>query len=187
MILRHQALASWMVRSCGQSWWDSLKGYRWSKVLQVSQTRQFRRLYYWPDILGTGKSFIGALLAKVLHDQTNQPILVVCFTNHALDQFIEDLINIGIPKRHLVRLGGRASPQMEELTIMKQEKILRFGRLDWSVIDALKVHTYFWVCFHHQRFSCDIGIIPWYAVFWSIGTNEYKPVFLCEVFIHAYR
>ncbi|KAJ8581334.1 hypothetical protein M405DRAFT_699764, partial [Rhizopogon salebrosus TDB-379] len=37
---------------------------------------------------GTGKSFVGALLAKVLHDFTNQTILVVCYTNHALDQFL---------------------------------------------------------------------------------------------------
>jgi len=33
--------------------------------------------------LGTGKSFIGALIAKVLHDFTEQTILVVTYTNHA--------------------------------------------------------------------------------------------------------
>jgi len=43
-------------------------------------------------VAGTGKSFIGALVAKVLHDRTNEKILVVCFTNHALDQFLEDLV-----------------------------------------------------------------------------------------------
>lgn len=32
---------------------------------------------------GTGKSFIGALLAKALHQDTNKTILVVCYTNHA--------------------------------------------------------------------------------------------------------
>lgn len=33
--------------------------------------------------LGTGKSFIGALIAKVLHDFTDKTILVVTYTNHA--------------------------------------------------------------------------------------------------------
>ncbi|KAI6121074.1 hypothetical protein F5141DRAFT_1200869 [Pisolithus sp. B1] len=50
---------------------------------------------------GTGKSFIGALLAKALHMYTRQTILVVCYTNHALDQFLEDLIDIGIPREDI--------------------------------------------------------------------------------------
>jgi hypothetical protein len=32
---------------------------------------------------GTGKSFIGAILAKFIHDYSEQTILVVCYTNHA--------------------------------------------------------------------------------------------------------
>ncbi|PCH37262.1 hypothetical protein WOLCODRAFT_34503, partial [Wolfiporia cocos MD-104 SS10] len=47
---------------------------------------------------GTGKSFIGALLAKILYDFTQNTILVVCYTNHALDQFLEDLLKSGIPE-----------------------------------------------------------------------------------------
>lgn len=53
------------------------------------------------DALGTGKSFIGALLARALHDHTKETILVVCYTNHALDQFLEDLMGNGIsPSPH---------------------------------------------------------------------------------------
>ncbi|KAL1740854.1 P-loop containing nucleoside triphosphate hydrolase protein [Schizophyllum fasciatum] len=52
---------------------------------------------------GTGKSFIGAILAKILHDHTSQTILVCCYTNHALDQFLENLIDIGIPHESMVR------------------------------------------------------------------------------------
>ncbi|KAG1717607.1 hypothetical protein EDB19DRAFT_1922450 [Suillus lakei] len=66
---------------------------------------------------GTGKSFVGALLAKALHDFTNQTILVVCYTNHALDQFLDDLLKIGIPDDHMVRLGGRAKPQLAHLNL----------------------------------------------------------------------
>ncbi|GME65998.1 AAA family ATPase [Neofusicoccum parvum] len=57
---------------------------------------------------GTGKSFIGALLAKAFHDHTHQKILVICYTNHALDQFLEDLLDIGIPDEDMSS-GSRRS------------------------------------------------------------------------------
>uniref|UniRef100_D8QIN5 AAA+ ATPase domain-containing protein n=1 Tax=Schizophyllum commune (strain H4-8 / FGSC 9210) TaxID=578458 RepID=D8QIN5_SCHCM len=61
---------------------------------------------------GTGKSFIGAILAKVLHDFTSQTILVCCYTNHALDQFLEDLIDVGIPRTSIVREFRQLSEQL---------------------------------------------------------------------------
>lgn len=62
---------------------------------------------------GTGKSFIGALTAKILHLFTKKTILVVCFTNYALDQFLEELLEIGIPESTMLRLGniGKATPR----------------------------------------------------------------------------
>ncbi|KAF7355553.1 hypothetical protein MSAN_01472400 [Mycena sanguinolenta] len=69
---------------------------------------------------GTGKSFIGALLAKVLHDE-DLKILVVCYTNHALDQFLEDILDIGVPADNIVRLGGKSTPRTEPLSIFKQK------------------------------------------------------------------
>ncbi|KAG2359774.1 hypothetical protein BDR07DRAFT_1336370 [Suillus spraguei] len=88
---------------------------------------------------GTGKSFIGALLAKAIHDHTQQKILVVCYTNHALDQFLEDLMKIGIPDINMVRLGSRANAQVAHLSIASQKKE-RFtrSRADWTIIDNLK-------------------------------------------------
>src|SRR5258708_14089491 len=47
-------------------------------------------------ILGTGKSFVGALCAKILLRQPTVKVLVNCYTNHALDQFLEDLMDIGL-------------------------------------------------------------------------------------------
>eukprot|EP00736_Rhodelphis_marinus_P010711 Rmarinus@m.13174 len=57
---------------------------------------------------GTGKSFCGALLAKVLFDNTSAVILCVSFTNHAVDQFLEDVLNAGVPKDKVVRLGSKS-------------------------------------------------------------------------------
>ncbi|KAF7330535.1 NFX1-type zinc finger-containing protein 1 [Mycena venus] len=86
---------------------------------------------------GTGKSFIGALLAKALVDFTGQTILVVCYTNHALDQFLEDLVAIGIPPQRMVRLG-KANSQTESMSISSQGFQSRRSRADWTDIDALK-------------------------------------------------
>ena len=67
---------------------------------------------------GTGKTLIGLKLVQaLLHNrigwdpQRNSPILVVCYTNHALDQFLEDIIEVytkdGLPPPNMVRIGGR--------------------------------------------------------------------------------
>ncbi|KAL1612781.1 hypothetical protein SLS60_001010 [Paraconiothyrium brasiliense] len=71
---------------------------------------------------GTGKSFIGALIAKILHDETNETILVLTYTNHALDQFLEDLEDIGIPQESMVRLGRGFSASVEHLSISNVSK-----------------------------------------------------------------
>ncbi|KAG2072157.1 P-loop containing nucleoside triphosphate hydrolase protein [Suillus decipiens] len=90
---------------------------------------------------GTGKSFVGALLAKALHDFTNQTILVVCYTNHALDQFLDDLLKIGIPDDHMVRLGGRAKPQLAHLNLFSPSQRTSQPprtKADWTMIDEFK-------------------------------------------------
>jgi AAA domain len=89
---------------------------------------------------GTGKSFIGALLAKVLHDFAKQTILVVCYTNHALDQFLEDLLNIGIPQMNMVRLGGKSTPRTACLALQKQARGEKsnWGKADFREIDDLR-------------------------------------------------
>jgi hypothetical protein len=89
----------------------------------------------------TGKSFIGALLAKALHDLADERILVVCYTNHALDQFLEDLLDVGIPEHSMLRLGGKSTPRTESLSLFN---ISRSGprssrtQGNWAVIDGLK-------------------------------------------------
>lgn len=59
---------------------------------------------------GTGKSHLGVQVMRVLiHNRERAdlgPILVVCYTNHALDQFLEHLVKIGLTR--LFVLGARA-------------------------------------------------------------------------------
>lgn len=62
---------------------------------------------------GTGKTFIGALMVEIIYNNTDLKILTVTFTNHALDQFLNDLIGRKI--EDLVRLGSRSKdPIMEK-------------------------------------------------------------------------
>ncbi|TFK48386.1 P-loop containing nucleoside triphosphate hydrolase protein [Heliocybe sulcata] len=91
---------------------------------------------------GTGKSFLGALLAKIIHDHTSKTVLVVCFTNHALDQFLEDLLAIGIPSDSMIRLGGKSTSATEHLTLRSQARVAHTrSKTDWKVIDALKARA----------------------------------------------
>ncbi|EKG10223.1 CbxX/CfqX [Macrophomina phaseolina MS6] len=101
----------------------------------LSGLRQTVSLIQGPP--GTGKSFIGALLAKAFHDSTKQKILVICYTNHALDQFLEDLLHIGIPDDAMVRMGSKSRPQTEHLSLFKQSNSYRRSRATWDVINKL--------------------------------------------------
>ncbi len=65
---------------------------------------------------GTGKTYVGVQIAKLLLHNTAPkaagaegkpiigPLLCVCYTNHALDQFLEELRVAGI--KQIVRVGG---------------------------------------------------------------------------------
>ncbi|KAF9042774.1 P-loop containing nucleoside triphosphate hydrolase protein [Hymenopellis radicata] len=87
---------------------------------------------------GTGKSFIGALLAKFICDFSDQIILVVCYTNHALDQFLEELLDVGIPEHEMVRLGGKSTSRTEPMLLRHQARSHQFSRGDNTLIDQAK-------------------------------------------------
>lgn len=55
---------------------------------------------------GTGKTYLGLRILEVLLANTTQwPILIVCYTNHALNQFLEGILKICSDIK-LVRIGG---------------------------------------------------------------------------------
>lgn len=89
-------------------------------------------------VIGTGKSFIGALIAKSIYRFTKKIILVVCFTNHALDQFLEDLLDIGIPADEMLRLGGKSTPRTKCMSLYEQSTTYRQTNASWTKINGLK-------------------------------------------------
>ncbi|KAK3396789.1 P-loop containing nucleoside triphosphate hydrolase protein [Sordaria brevicollis] len=89
---------------------------------------------------GTGKSFIGAQIAKYLF-QAGHRILVISFTNHALDQFLEDLLdNAHIPMKDVVRLGAwsKCTERTESLLLGKQEGDYQRSPDAWTIINKLR-------------------------------------------------
>ncbi|KAI9712705.1 MAG: hypothetical protein M1820_001326 [Bogoriella megaspora] len=63
---------------------------------------------------GTGKSYTGVSLIKVLLDNRVKakigPIICVCYTNHALDQLLEQLLHSGVTA--IVRLGAQSKSEL---------------------------------------------------------------------------
>ncbi|MCJ1427130.1 hypothetical protein MMC29_005033 [Sticta canariensis] len=90
---------------------------------------------------GTGKSFIGALIAKILFQYTSKTILVVCYTNHALDQFLEELLDIGIPASSMLRLGGKSTSRTKPLSLFDQSRSNSTSKASWALIETLRTET----------------------------------------------
>ncbi|KAK2142651.1 hypothetical protein LSH36_929g00077, partial [Paralvinella palmiformis] len=85
---------------------------------------------------GTGKTYIGFKVMRALlqndfywknneeEEIENNPILLICYTNHALDQFLEGIckfVHTGI-----VRVGGRSKSQvLEQFVLHELRKLIR--------------------------------------------------------------
>ncbi|KAK3895156.1 hypothetical protein Pcinc_001122 [Petrolisthes cinctipes] len=81
------------------------------RAFRNALTRQFAIIQGPP---GTGKTYLGLKIVKtLLHNRsawggTRAPILVVCYTNHALDQFLE---GINVFTNDIVRIGSRTKSE----------------------------------------------------------------------------
>ena len=70
---------------------------------------------------GTGKTHVGTTLTDIILQNMNDDaqILVVCFTNHALDSFIEDILKF---TDSVVRIGGRCQNEKVAKYILDNKK-----------------------------------------------------------------
>lgn len=90
------------------------------KAFKAALTQEFVIIQGPP---GTGKTFLGLKLAKTLIENRsvwyeNSPILVICFTNHALDQFLEGLMEA---TDNIIRVGGQSkNKNLDKFNIRKQ-------------------------------------------------------------------
>ncbi|XP_073534627.1 NFX1-type zinc finger-containing protein 1-like isoform X8 [Phyllobates terribilis] len=91
------------------------------KAFQMALTSELSIIQGPP---GTGKTYVGLkILYALLNNsslwkQGNNPILVVCYTNHALDQFLEGILKY--LKCNIVRVGSRSSSEiMQKCSLSK--------------------------------------------------------------------
>ncbi|XP_020631230.1 NFX1-type zinc finger-containing protein 1-like, partial [Orbicella faveolata] len=87
------------------------------EALRTALTTEFSVIQGPP---GTGKTYVGAKIVRCLLENRQQwdpenvsPMLMVCYTNHALDQFLEKVLEF-LPKRAIIRVGGRSKSEKLE-------------------------------------------------------------------------
>lgn len=88
------------------------------EALKTGVTTEFSVIQGPP---GTGKTYVGAKIARCLLENRKQwdpkkasPMLMVCYTNHALDQFLEKVLEFNQERGAIIRVGGRSKSQSLE-------------------------------------------------------------------------
>ena len=97
------------------------------KCLQMALTQEIAVIQGPP---GTGKTYIGLKIVEALLRNENlwntvgarSPILVMCYTNHALDQFLEGIMDSPVYK-NVIRIGSRSrSEKLDPLNLLKKRR-----------------------------------------------------------------
>jgi len=82
---------------------------------------------------GTGKSFTGKELLRVLFANKIKPIVLIAYTNHALDHMLTSILDANITNK-LVRLGSRSTDErIGEYSLGKLEKMDTSSALNRAV------------------------------------------------------
>ncbi|XP_019395339.1 PREDICTED: NFX1-type zinc finger-containing protein 1, partial [Crocodylus porosus] len=118
------------------SQWPSMEALKLDEsqmqALQLALTKELAIIQGPP---GTGKTYVGLKIVQAFltNEQVWQsitqksPILVVCYTNHALDQFLEGIYKS--QKSGIVRVGGRSSSEvLKQFTLRELRKKCDFRR-----------------------------------------------------------
>ncbi|CAI5718792.1 unnamed protein product [Peronospora effusa] len=117
---------------------------------------------------GSGKSFIGSMLTRIIVEAKVSPVLVVCYTNHALDQFLCHLLDVGITR--LVRIGGQCKePRLEKFNLnnlpksfQRYELKLLYEELDQNA-DAIASIL--------EELNAETRRPTWQSLKWFLETN----------------
>ncbi len=90
-------------------------------AIKTAMTREFALIQGPP---GTGKTYLGLKVMRALIENRHvwdpactSPILIVCYTNHALDQFLEGILEfmkevLQLRETGVVRVGGRSESEV---------------------------------------------------------------------------
>ncbi|XP_072949114.1 uncharacterized protein [Epargyreus clarus] len=87
---------------------------------------------------GTGKTFLGVKIAETLIKNRTENgclILLICYTNHALDQFLEAILKI---TRSIARIGGQSrneAMEMYNLNFLRHVARMKRKKVGWRTYD----------------------------------------------------
>ncbi|XP_059147745.1 NFX1-type zinc finger-containing protein 1-like [Physella acuta] len=109
------------------------------KALKLALTKELAVIQGPP---GTGKTYLGLKIMDILlenksHVRCEGPILVVCYTNHAIDQFLEGVLEFCTDG--IVRVGGRSkSEKLEKFNLQELRKKYSYQKKDERLISKYK-------------------------------------------------
>ncbi|KAG8751519.1 hypothetical protein FRC14_007810 [Serendipita sp. 396] len=85
---------------------------------------------------GTGKSFTGIEIMRVLLANNVNKILLIAFTNHALDHLLQSVLKMGITSK-IARLGSHSNDEdLKQFSLEELEKSHSTSRRSQSINDA---------------------------------------------------
>lgn len=94
---------------------------------------------------GTGKTFIGLMIIETFiknlydlngSDKLKNPIIIVCYTNHALDQFMEGILEF---TKNVVRIGGQTKSNIVKDYTLKN--VTKNYRKSYNVFKTIRSAT----------------------------------------------
>ena len=126
---------------------DDLRGNELTSFqLEAVRTALSKELAIIQGPPGTGKTYVGLKVAKVLLKNRDiwtdpkhpRPILVVCYTNHALDQFLEGILDF-CPSG-IVRVGSRSkSARLDDFNLKFIRRMERSSHsTNLSIVNSIK-------------------------------------------------
>lgn len=128
----------------------------------------------------------------IIHRLTKLKILVMSYTNHATDQFIADLREIGIPEADIVRLGGRASEDTAIMSLANKHTTHRRSQASWQIINDLKSQqselrdTITELFGHYSSYKVSFEMIMEYLEF-SDDDSHFFDAFSLPADLHGWR
>ncbi|XP_050506349.1 NFX1-type zinc finger-containing protein 1-like isoform X2 [Diabrotica virgifera virgifera] len=148
------------------------------KAFQSALTREFAIIQGPP---GTGKTFLALNIARTMLENNeawynDSPMLIVCFTNHALDQFLEGLLET---TDEIIRVGGQSkNEKLNDYNLRNIKRVLdspnraiserqlvvrKIKRDIESINNYLKIIAKYDTVVDFGTFS---GVVPEYATSW---------------------
>ncbi|RZC35374.1 AAA 11 domain containing protein, partial [Asbolus verrucosus] len=125
---------------------------------------------------GTGKTFLGLKIAKTLLENKDiwykkTPMLVICFTNHVLDQFLEGILSF---TNSIMRVGGQSK------NVKLQSYNLR-NKIRYKVNPAIsqqgdQVKRILQIEYYHSVRAFDIfeDVVPNFSATWFHRATKYE-------------